>query len=81
MNGYAKIQRDRADSHTSQQGRESSSRDDKWRASRDVQCRKNEKAEECSDMVVDGCEEVVHNLPFVDSFDREQMFFYMQEEL
>ena len=81
MNGYARIRRDRADSHTSQRGRESSSRDDKWRASRDVRCRKNEKAEECSDMVVDGCEEVVHNLPVVDSFDREQMFIYMQGEL
>ena len=81
MNGYAQIRRDRADSHTSQRGRESSPRDDKWRASRDVRCRKNEKAEECSDMVVDGCEEVVHNLPVVDSFDREQMFIYMQGEL
>ena len=81
MNGYARIRRDRADSHTSQRGRESSSRDDKWRASRDVRCRKNEKAEECSDMVVDGCEEVVHSLPVVDSFDREQMFIYMQGEL
>ena len=81
INGNARIRRDHADSHTSQRGRESSSRDDKWRASRDVRCRKNEKAEECSDMVVDGCEEVVHNLPVVDSFDREQMFIYMQGEL
>jgi len=31
-------------------------------------------------MAVDGCEEVVHNLPVVDSFDREQMFIYMQGE-
>ncbi len=54
MNGYAQIRRDRADSHLSQRGRESSSRDDKWRASRDVRCQKNEKAEEWSDMVVDG---------------------------
>ena len=80
INGCARIRRDRADSHTSQRGRESSSRDDKLRASRDVRCRKNEEAEECSDMAVDGCEEVVHNLPVVDSFDREQMFIYMQGE-
>jgi hypothetical protein len=102
INGNARMRRDRADSHTSQQGRESMSKDDRRRATRDVGCRKNEKAEEfsdmaviscdelvhslpekaeeCSDMAVFSCDELVHNLPYADSFDREQMFIYMQGE-
>lgn len=80
INGNTRMRRDRADSLTSRRGRASSSRDDRRSTSRDVRRRKKEEAEECSDMVVEGGDEVVHNLPVIDSFDRSQMFTLMEME-
>jgi hypothetical protein len=73
INGNTRMRRDRADSRTSRRGRVSSLRDDRRSASRDVRRRKKEKAEECSDMVVEGGKEVVHNLPVVNNFERARM--------
>lgn len=80
INGNTRMRRDRADSRTSRRGRVSSLRDDRRSASRDVRRRKEEEAEECLDMVVEGGDEVVHSLPIIDSFDRSQMFTLMEME-